>query len=103
MMGNLYIMVQIIITKRLKRNNMTQETAVEFLKKEYIKRGDCLPSGVFKDALEMEAKQDQNKYSEEDMREAIKFGLNGMYGYQFNEEGETENQISKYLQQFKNK
>jgi hypothetical protein len=80
-----------------------QETAVEFLKKEYIKRGDCLPSGVFKDALEMEAKQDQNKYSEEDMREAIKFGLNGMYGYQFNEEGETENQISKYLQQFKNK
>ena len=48
-----------------------QETAVEFLKKEYIKRGDCLPSGVFKDALEMEAKQNQNKYSEEDMREAI--------------------------------
>jgi hypothetical protein len=32
-------------------------TAVEFLKKEYIKRGDCLPSGAFKDALDMEKKQ----------------------------------------------
>ena len=30
-----------------------KQTAVEFLKQEYIKRGDCLPSGVFEDAKEM--------------------------------------------------
>lgn len=29
---------------------------VEFLKEEYQKRGDCLPSGVFQEALEMERK-----------------------------------------------
>ena len=28
-------------------------TSIEFLKTEYIKRGDCLPSGVFQDAKEM--------------------------------------------------
>ena len=28
-------------------------TSIEFLKKEYIKRGDSLPSGVFEDAKEM--------------------------------------------------
>ena len=28
-------------------------TSIEFLKAEYIKRGDSLPSGVFEDAKEM--------------------------------------------------
>jgi hypothetical protein len=28
-------------------------TSIEFLKAEYIKRGDCLPSGVFEDAKEI--------------------------------------------------
>jgi thymidylate synthase len=35
------------------------------------------------------------------MREAIIFGLNGMYGYQWGEEGQTDNQINKYLKQLK--
>jgi hypothetical protein len=39
-------------------------TAVEFLKKEYIKRGDTLPSGVFQEALEMEKQQIETAYSE---------------------------------------
>ena len=32
-------------------------TSIEFLKSEYIKRGDCLPSGVFEDAKEMHEKE----------------------------------------------
>jgi len=40
-----------------------KQTAVEFLKQEYIKRGDCLPSGVFQDALEMERKQIIDSYN----------------------------------------
>jgi hypothetical protein len=47
--------------------------------------------------------QQDRMYSEKDMREAIIFALGGMYGYQWGEEGETENQINKYLQEFKNK
>jgi hypothetical protein len=47
--------------------------------------------------------QDKNKYSEEDMKKAIDFGANGMYGYQIGKEGYTINQIKKFLQQFKNK
>ena len=39
-------------------------TAVEFLKQEYIKRGDTLPSGVFQEALEMEKQQIETAYSE---------------------------------------
>jgi hypothetical protein len=45
----------------------------------------------------------ERMYSEEDMREAILFGSYGMYGYQWGKEGETENQISKYLKEFKTK
>ena len=45
----------------------------------------------------------ERMYSEEDMREAIIFGLHGMYGFQWGKEGQTENQINKYLQQFKKK
>lgn len=80
---------------------MKQETSVEFLKKEYIKRGDCLPSGVFKDALEMEAKQNKNRYSEEEVCELIQF-------LSMNEEFNGYSSVSKetanyFLQQFKNK
>ena len=48
-------------------------------------------------------KNKEKMYSEEDMREAIIFGLNGMYGYQWGKEGQTENQINKYLQELKKK
>jgi hypothetical protein len=36
---------------------MTQQTTVEWLKKQYIERGETLPLGVFQEALEMEKKQ----------------------------------------------
>ena len=78
-----------------------KQTAVEWLEKICNDRGYILMSEYFELAKEME--KEQQGYSEEDMREAIKFGLNGMYGYQFDEEGETENQISKYFNTFKNK
>jgi hypothetical protein len=45
----------------------------------------------------------EQMYSKKDMREAIIFGLNGMYGYQWGKEGQTENQINKYLQELKKK
>jgi hypothetical protein len=47
--------------------------------------------------------QAERMFSEEDMREAIIFGLNGMYGYQWGKEGQIDNQINKYLQEFKKK
>ena len=47
--------------------------------------------------------QQERSYSEEDMREAIMFGVNGMYGYQIGEEGYTDNQIKRFLEQFKKK
>lgn len=33
------------------------QTAVEWLKRQYIERGETLPSGVFQEALEMEKEQ----------------------------------------------
>ena len=37
-------------------------TAVEYLKQQYIERGETLPSGVFQEALEMEREQMKNMY-----------------------------------------
>ena len=45
----------------------------------------------------------ETSYSEEDMREAIMFGANGMYGWQMGEEGYTDNQIKRFLKTFKKK
>jgi len=47
--------------------------------------------------------QEKRMYSEKDMREAIIFALGGMYGYQWGKEGETDNQINKYLEELKKK
>jgi hypothetical protein len=47
--------------------------------------------------------QEKKMYSEEDMREAIIFGSYGMYGFEFGKEGQTDNQINKYLKQLKKK
>lgn len=47
-------------------------------------------------------KQEQ-MYNEEDMKKAIKFGADGMYGWQMGEEGYTDNQIKRFLETFKNK
>lgn len=38
------------------------QTAVQWLKQQYIERGDTLPSGVFQEALEMEQKQLKEMY-----------------------------------------
>jgi hypothetical protein len=43
----------------------------------------------------------KRSYSEEDMKEAIMFGANGMYGWQMGEEGYTDNQIKRFLKTFK--
>jgi hypothetical protein len=53
--------------------------------------------------FQKEESKQEKMYSEEDMREAIIFALGGMYGYQWGKEGETENQINKYLQELKKK
>jgi hypothetical protein len=37
-------------------------TAVQYLKQQYIERGETLPSGVFQEALEMEKKQLKEMY-----------------------------------------
>jgi len=39
-------------------------TSIEFLKTEYIKRGDCLPSGVFEEAKEMHKKEIINAHNQ---------------------------------------
>lgn len=38
------------------------KTAVEWLKEQYIERGETLPLGVFQEALEMEQKQLKEMY-----------------------------------------
>ena len=37
-------------------------TAVEYLKQQYIERGETLPSGVFQEALEIEREQLKEMY-----------------------------------------
>ena len=37
-------------------------TAVEYLKQQYIERGETLPSGVFEEALKMEREQMKEMY-----------------------------------------
>ena len=41
---------------------MAQQTAVEWLKEQYNKRGGTLPSGVFQEAKEMERQQKFNEF-----------------------------------------
>jgi len=42
-------------------------------------------------------------YSEDDIRNAIIFGLDGMYGLQWGKIGQTDKQMDKYLKQLKKK
>ena len=44
--------------------------------------------------------QQERMYTEEDMIKAIKFGSDGMYGWQLGEEGYTVNQIERFLKTF---
>ena len=59
-----------------------KQKAVEYLKSEYIKRGDTLPSGVFQDALEMENYSSQTEISDEEIEQAAKEydRINTIYG-----------------------
>ena len=45
--------------------------------------------------------QQERMYSKEDMIKAIKFGSDGMYGWQLGEEGYTVNQIERFLKTLK--
>ena len=47
---------------KLDEINEGQMTAVQYLKQQYIERGETLPSGVFQEALEMEQKQMKEMY-----------------------------------------
>ena len=60
-----------------------------------------IKTGKYQGFVEGAKYMQKRMYSEEDMREAIRFGLYGMYGYTCGKEGETDNQINKYLKQFK--
>jgi hypothetical protein len=42
---------------------MKQQTAVEWLKQQYIERGETLPSGVFQEAKAIEKEQIENAFS----------------------------------------
>jgi len=44
--------------------------------------------------------QQERSYSEEDMEKAIKFGAEGMYGWQMGEEGYYVNQVKRFLETF---
>ncbi|WP_296683628.1 hypothetical protein [Flavobacterium sp.] len=78
--------------------------AVEYLYKNYLENPlsnkDVIYNiRIFEKDKEME--KQQRGYSEEDMKEAIMFGVNGMYGWQIGEEGYTNNQIKRFLETFK--
>jgi hypothetical protein len=45
----------------------------------------------------MELNKDK-MFTLEDMRNAIQFGLDGMFGYEAGEEGTTKNQMKRYIQ-----
>ena len=45
----------------------------------------------------------EQMYNEEDMEKAIKFGADGMYGWQMGEEGYYVNQVKRFLETFKKK
>ena len=43
------------------------KTAVQWLKEQYIDRGETIPSGVFQEALEMEKEQIIDAYNQADL------------------------------------
>jgi hypothetical protein len=51
----------------------------------------------FSQQPELQAAQSDKKWTDEDMRMAIQFGLDGMYGYKLDDEGYTINQMNRYL------
>ena len=85
-----------------------EESNLRVMAREYSKRhqdvsselGKYLVRTVFADGYQTAKEQ---MYSEEDMKKAIKFGADGMYGWQMGEEGYDVNQIKRFLETFKNK
>lgn len=57
-------------------------TAVEWLKRQYIERGETLPSGVFQEALEMEKDQIIEAFDFDGYREGEPWITNGHQYYQ---------------------
>lgn len=67
---------------------MKKQTAVEWLKQQYIQRGDTLPSGVFEDAKKIEEEQHIESYND---------------GYRDGElDGLSCNKIGKDISEFSN-
>lgn len=67
---------------------MKKQTAVEWLKQQYIQRGDTLPSGVFEEAKQMEENQHIETYND---------------GYRDGElDGLSSNKIGKDISEFSN-
>jgi glutaredoxin len=64
---------------------------------------DELDKSYIKGFNEGSAYQQERMYSEEDMEKAIKFGADGMYGWQMGEEGYYVNQVKRFLETFKKK
>jgi len=50
---------------------------------------------------EMAKWQAERMYSEEDMRKAILFGLDGMYGFRWGKTGQIDIQIERFLKKLK--
>jgi hypothetical protein len=54
---------------------------------------------AFMEGAKRQQEQEKNKYSEEDMRKAILFGLDGMYGVRWG--GQIDIQIERFLKKLK--
>jgi hypothetical protein len=83
-----------------------EESNLRVIAREYSERhqdvsgnlGKYLVSAVFIDGYQTAQKQ---MYTEEDMKKAIMFGADGMYGWQMGEKGYTDNQVKRFLETFK--
>jgi hypothetical protein len=55
----------------------------------------------YKIIIPKEEPKQERMYSEGDMKKAIKFGLDGLYGYQMGEDGYFDNQVKRFLKEIK--
>jgi hypothetical protein len=76
----------------------TLEEAAENYAKQFNYAED---SDAYSDFIEGAKWQAKRMYSEEDMKKAIKFGLDGLYGYQMGEDGYFDNQVKRFLKEIK--
>jgi hypothetical protein len=68
---------------------------------ERIINGKDIGDYSYKIIIPKEEPKQERMYSEEDMKKAIKFGLDGLYGYQMGEDGYFDNQVKRFLKEIK--